>query len=211
MGKKFDKEEEIGQDRLVKKVVVIGGVLLGVVWIVSAGLKKPTVKTASFQTAKGKTTSDAAGWERFHSDQFGYFVKHPKGWIVNDSGFAKKQEIWVVETTKKAAVKINAFFDKSLNSEEAVKGAIGAFREKMNSEPDLRVTEFKDSMEGKVGGFIAKGEETIGGEKFIFENRGLIATNGKILIFHGNFRADEAEKYGGVIPKIIESFGLDEN
>lgn len=196
---------------LVKKVLVIGGVLVLGILLVPNLLKKSLTKTSSFQVARGKTTTDAQGWERFHSEQFGYSIKHPKGWIVSDADFAKKQEIWVIETSKKASVKINAYVDKSMNSPETVKGAIRAFQDKMNSEPNLKVTEFKESMEGKVGGFIAHGEEMIDKEKFIFESRGLLATNGKILIFHGTARMDESEKYGEVISEIIESFALDEN
>lgn len=75
----------------------------------------------------------------------------------------------------------------------------------------MKVAQFKDTSEGEVGGFIANGEQTIDNEKFLFENRGLLATNGRILIFHGAVKESESSKNGDTISKIITSFSLDKN
>jgi len=130
---------------------------------------------------------------------------------VDDSKFPSTQEILVVDSEKNGIVKINSYQDKTITSEESVMSAITAFKQKMSSDPDIKVLMFKDSFEDRVGGFISQGEQTINEEKFLFINKGLVSTNNRILIFHGATKATVAQQYGDTTAKIIESFALDKN
>lgn len=192
---------------LVPVLIVIALGLLGV-FVVPKIMQKTTPKTAEVsQTSE----PDAEGWQTYQQNQYGYSIRHPKGWSVDDTKFPSTQEILVVEDGKNAMVKINAYQDKSINSEETVMKSIAAFKQKISSDPNIKLQSFKDSFEDKVGGFIAQGEQTIDGTPFVFINKGLVAVNNRILIFHGAAKKPLAKEYGETIIKIMSSFSLDKN
>lgn len=186
-------------------LIIIGLVVAGAL-IAPKFIKKSSPTTVGEQTS----TPGEPGWETYRNAKFGYSVKHPEGWTVDDSQFEKIQEIMIVESGKNAYVKVNAYQDRGVNSQETVSASIAEFKQKIENTPDMKLTQFKDSFEGDVGGYIALGQQTIAGVPFAFENRGLLATNGRVLIFHGAYKASEPS-YGEIIRKIILSFALDKD
>lgn len=185
-------------------IILIGVFLVGAGAIIIPNLINP--KTP--QTVQQVETLPE-GWEQFASDKFGYSLKHPKGWTVDDSDFPSKQEIRVISPAKDASLRINAFIDTSMKSPEAVQSAMDAFETKMRTESDMTVRQFASKVEDNTGGFIGVGEQTIDGELYMFESRGLLGTSGKILIFHGVVKKSVAGQYEGVMPKLIDGFQLE--
>lgn len=187
-------------------------IIIGLVILVAFLAPKIINKSDSLKTTAGQTSSpDADGWVTYHQAEYGYSIRHPQGWSVDDSTFPDDQEILVTDSNKNGVVKINSFQDKTVNSQESVMGSIAAFKEKLSTDPNIKLTSFKSDFNDPVGGFVAQGEQIINGEKFNFVNKGLIATNNRILIFHGAIKATVAEQYGNTVLRIIDSFKLDSN
>ena len=84
-------------------------------------------------------------------------------------------------------------------------------KEKMKTDENLRVTAFKDSLEGQVGGYIAQGYQKFDTEEWRFENRGLLATNDRVLIMHGAVKPSSPTTQWKILYEIMESFALDKN
>ncbi|MBI2617239.1 hypothetical protein HYW55_03845 [Candidatus Gottesmanbacteria bacterium] len=204
------KKSKSQQGIALLPILIVAGIILVGILTIPKVLQK-TSNTAEPASEQVSVPPESDTWETYQSSQYGYSVKHPKGWIVDDSQFATKQEISIYEPSKNAGVQINAYQDNSVNSAASMKDSMQAFKEKMSSEPNLKVAKFTDNVEGNIGGFIATGEQIINGETYIFENRGLLATNGRILIFHGNIKVDKKQEYTDTISKIMESFSLDKN
>lgn len=198
-------------------IIVLGAAfLIGVLSVIISGRKNTSTNTESGQS---QTTSqpvtkeplvDTSNWESYHSEPFGYSVKHPKGWIVDDSEFAKKQEIRITETTN-ASVKINAYFDKNMDTVNKVKQGMKLFEEKMRNDKDLTVEQVYTSTEENVGTLVGVGTQRIASVSYIFVNRAILAPNGRVLVFHGVAKESLPKEYLTSLRGIIESFALDKN
>lgn len=192
-----------------KAFIIVGIIVVGLVVIT----KLVTTSKAPAQTKKSTQQSLSVpvipGWKTYTSSKYGYSIQHPEGWTVDESRFESKQELLFTSPTKDATLRINAFFDKAVNSPEAITASVREFEKKMRAEPGMTVTQFKDMQQGKTGGFIATGEQVIHGESYVFENRGLLGTSGKILIFHGIVKKTLTKQYGDTISRMIESFRLE--
>lgn len=149
-------------------------------------------------------------WNTYQSKQFGYSIKYPNGWKLDDSNFAKKQEIRVTEGTN-ASLKINAYFDKGMTTVDKVKQALKLFEKRIRGENGLKVITFKTNTSGKLGGFIALGKQTISNQSYYFENYGLLATSGRILVFHAVAKEKLFKEYLSTLRAIRTSFTLDKN
>ncbi len=164
--------------------------------------------SANLSTSKSAENKGGDGWGTYKSDKYGYSIQHPKGWTVEDKSTENTRQFYVYEPSKRAFVKIDAYVDDRVNSTEAMKSVIAAFKERMAAEEGMTVKQFKDSVEGETGGWIAVGEQTFGKKIFVFESKGLVSTKGRTLIFHRSADKDAVSELDEVLDKIIKSFSL---
>lgn len=183
---------------LLIPLVLIG---IGLLTTIPALLSKKTAPTSS-------ESSIPSDWKTFRQEQYGYTIRHPQDWQAIDESTENSRQLRVIENNKNASVKINSYIDEAMTSEERVKQGIALFKDRLYSEPGLTVKQYADDFEDRVGGWIARGEQVINGQTFIFENRGLLSDNGRVLIFHSNYRADKADQYTTIVPLIVSSFNL---
>ncbi len=148
-------------------------------------------------------------WQAYTSSKFGYSVSYPSDWQLLDGNTDTSRQIMVKDNINLGYVDIQAFFDKTLGEAGKLQEAINTLEQKFRSDPGLKVDKFKSSVEGKVGGYITTGEQTINNEQYNFENRGLLGTNGKVLLFHGAYKKTAPTDYLQKIEKIITSFKTD--
>ena len=198
-------------------IVVFGATfLIGMLSVIISARKNSSTSTASgqpqasSQPATKEPLVDTSDWESYHSEPFGYSVKHPKGWTVDDSEFAKKQEIRITEAIN-ASVKINAYFDKNMDSINKVKQGMKLFEEKMRKDANLTVEQVYTSTEENVGTLVGVGKQRISNISYVFVNRAILASNGRVLIFHGVAKESLPKEYLESLRGIIESFALDKN
>lgn len=150
-------------------------------------------------------------WKTFHSNQYGYSIKYPNNWQVKENNTPDTREILVTANDKTALVKINAYHDPTMTTTDKVTKAIVAMKDKMKTDKNLRITAFKDSLDGQVGGYIAQGYQKFDTEEWRFENRGLLSTNDRILIVHGAIKPPFPPEQWKIVYEIMKSFSLDKN
>lgn len=167
------------------------------------------VKLTTSESADRENKNVNAGWETYKNDKYGYSIQHPKGWTVTDKSSGNTRQTYVYEPTKKAYVKIDAYADKKVDSALAMKSLAQVLKKRITAEPGMILKKFNDSVEGEVGGHIAIGEQTINDELFLFENRGLYSTNGRVLLFHRTVKKDAFSELDETLTKIIKSFILE--
>jgi len=157
----------------------------------------------------GSTPPDASGFQTYQNKKFGFSVKHPLGWSVDDTKFAETQEVIVFEDTEDAFVKINAYQDSSISSEATVRKASQLFIQEMGNDPNVTVTNSTADFKDKTGGHIITGQQIIDGQNYQFQNRALISTNGRLLIFQAVVKKDlDSQEYQDILNAIIDSFAV---
>lgn len=154
-----------------------------------------------------KLGAQKLSWEDYKSKEYGYSVKIPVGWKVTDTPKEGSRETSIVHPGARALVLITALFDPNLKDLDYMKSSIKEFKEKLEKDPTiLKLAKFTDKVEGSTGAFIAIGEEKREGLNWYFEQRGMMGTSGKVLLFHGAALSSSYKDYKNVISQIIESF-----
>ena len=168
----------------------------------SQDIPKPSFTPHIAQKNEGKL-------QTYTSSQYGYSVTYPQDWELFDGNTKSTRQIQIRDKANLGYVNIQAFFDKSLSEAGNIQKALDELEKKFRSDPRLKVEKFKSQLEGKVGGYIGQGTETVDNQDYYFENRGLLATNGKILLFFGNYKKSAPTDYLQKIEKIFTSFKTD--
>lgn len=148
-------------------------------------------------------------WQGYTSSKYGYSVSYPIDWELLDGNTETSRRMLIKDNANLGYVDIQSFFDKTLGEPGKLQEALNAMEVKFRSDADLKVTQFKSSVDGKIGGYITTGEQILRGELYNYENRGLLANNGKILLFHGAYKKTAPKDYLQKIEKIITSFKID--
>lgn len=148
-------------------------------------------------------------WQGYTSSKYGYSVSYPIDWELLDGNTDTSRQMLIKDKANLGYVDIQSFFDKALAGEGKLQEALNALEQKFRKDQSLKVVQFKSSVEGKVGGYIITGEQTLNKELYNFENRGLLGTSGKILLFHGAYKKTAPSDYLQKIEKIITSFKTD--
>lgn len=215
-------------------ILVVIGVTTGVIGVKTGFLKltaapsnlgspigpydrEPTKSTPTPNPSVAKPTltpqvanKKAAGaWQTYQSQKYGYSVTYPIDWSLLDGNTETSRAMLVKDNANLGYVDIQSYFDKTLGEAGKLQEALNAMEQKLKGDPELKNVQFKSSIEGKIGGYIATGEQTLNGEQFSFENRGLLGISGKILLFHGAYKKIAPKDYLQKIEKIIESFKTD--
>lgn len=194
-------------------IVIVGLVVGGAVFLSRGASNKPAPQQPATQQQPQSSQSGQqveAGWETYKSQQYGYTVKIPKGWKVTDTPSETSREISIVHPGAQSLVMITALKDEKLKDINYLKDSIKAFKEKLEKDPaTLQLAKFEDKVEGNTGGFIAIGEEKREGVNWYFEQRGLLSTNGRVLLFHGAAQSNVYKEYKDIITEIIKSFSLE--
>lgn len=181
-------------------VIVIVVALLGVV-AVSAG---------KFKLVSNKSTSTpASDWKTYKNDQYGYSLKHPKGWIVKDQSTADKREVLVAQSENLANVLIVGIKDESLKDKTSMESTIKAREEYKKAESGLKIVGFKSQVEDKKGGWILVGEKTIDGKQWAVMERGLVDIYGKVLLEQSGYSLENGKDYKDVVGQILDSFKVE--
>lgn len=191
-------------------IIIVAVLLLGGV-AVSAGVIKVDPNKSAKPNEKAGLSTDLpkSSLETYKSDQYGYSIQHPKGWVVKDQSGADKREILVMHPQNFANVLIAARIDKSLKDKAGMEKAINARKEFLESESGLKVGNFKSQVEDKKGGWMMVGEKTIDGKQWVVTERGLIDVYGKVLLEQTGYSLDQGKDYKDVVTQVLDSFKVE--
>lgn len=148
-------------------------------------------------------------WETFKNDQYGYSIKHPKGWVVKDSSDETKRGVTITHPKNFANVLIAAHKDDSLKEEGGMAKAIKGRKEFLEEDLGLQIKGFEDKTEDKKGGWLMIGEKTIDSRKWQLEERGLLDIYGKVLLMQAGYAQDYGLQYKDTVRQIMDSFSVE--
>lgn len=193
-------------------VIIAGVVIAGVVALSKGNLKKQPDNQAAQQT-ENSTNSDnnqdkGTNWQTYTSDEYGYVLKIPPGWKVVDVPGETSREIIITDPQTKVIISITTLIDNRIKDINFLKDSIAQFIDKLKKDPVIVriIGEPKQQITGNKGTFIVKGEEKKEGKNWYFEQRGILTTDGKVLLFFGESLTSEGDTYTNTITDIIDSY-----
>lgn len=154
------------------------------------------------------------GWVKYTSGEFGYSVAYPDGWNAREENTGKR-DLLIMAPKSAAFVRISAFKDESLDSEEAVKASMVEYKASFTEKPDEQVKEFKTETKDGLGYFGVSGFMLVSGVSYQFLEKGILSPNGRALIMRGavdtreeSMTEAEFQGFVKIVKQIIDSFTI---
>lgn len=193
-------------------VIIAGVVIAGVIALSKGDLKKQPGNQNAQQTESSTNSNNnqdkGVKWQTYTSDEYGYTFKIPSGWKVIDIPKETSREIIITHPQTKAMVSITALKDERIKDVNFMKDSIAKFIDKLKNDPVIVriISEPNQQVTGNKGTFIVKGEEKKEGKNWYFEQRGVLSTDGKVLLFYGKSLTSEGDVYTNIVTEIIDSY-----
>src|SRR3989338_11377029 len=134
-----------------KKILIGVGILVLIIAALAAtGSFKFSFRGAPKENqASAKKTNDEfvlpQGWVKYTSGEFGYSVAYPDGWNVQEKNTGNR-EVLLTAPKNFAFVRIAAFKDSTITSQETIEASIADYKASFNSKPQEQLKEFKSEM-----------------------------------------------------------------
>jgi hypothetical protein len=190
------------------KLLIGIGILAVIVFFAATGSFNFTAQNGSNKAALPE------GWTRYTSGELGYVVSYPEGWNVQENSGGSR-DVLLTAPRGAAFVRIAGFNDPSINSIEAIKASIAEYKASFATKPNELLKEFESDTQGAIGGFGASGRMQINGAIYQFLERGLLSTNGRVLIMRGAVNTTETamtqqefDAQVKIIKQIMDSFSV---
>lgn len=193
---------------IIVGVAVVGGVLL-----FSRNSKQTNKSSTTPQESRTDATvpvtDKSIQWTTYKDSERGYSIKHPEGWTVENSTANNSRIINVKAADKSAFVIIEAIVGPKLD-EKGVEEVVKYFEDKLKNDQKYKTINFAQKTDNGTGGFIAEGEyvaeeNTPEEQKIVFEERFMVAQNGRGLRTHAAYSKLTEEINKSVTAKIIGS------
>lgn len=148
-------------------------------------------------------------WQTYKSEEYGYSLQYPKGWVVKDQSGEDKREVLIMAPGNLANALIAARKDEGLKDKASMESAILARKQFKQSESGLKIGDFKSQIEDKKGGWMLVGEKTIDGKQWAVMERGLVDIYGKVLIQQSGYLLDGGKDYKDAVIQVLDSFKVE--
>ena len=169
--------------------------------------------TPSSKEATQKEFVLPEGWQKYTSGEFGYTIAYPSDWNIKENNNAGSRELLITAPGGSAFVRVAGFIDPSINSAEAIEASMAEYKASFNDKPNEQLEKFQSKMQGEIGAFEATGLMLANDVQYRFLERGLLATNGRVLIMRGSvsnaegaITQKEFEELSATVRKIMDSF-----
>jgi len=196
-----------------KKVILIAFI------IIIIGLLVVLFATGVFKIFfKAISNSDEYVMTKYKSERYGYSVKYPTTWKMDDSQKETPADL-ILNPSKDAAVLIQLINDPTLSNEGSFDLVSNEAKKQLDNNPKYKVELFKlvpehsspSSPSLVTGGFVAAGT-FLGAEtnqEWRFKEYGIFTKTGKAFYVRGNIKKEVAEKYGEIVNQIMDSFNIE--
>ncbi|MBI4059345.1 hypothetical protein HY404_03855 [Candidatus Microgenomates bacterium] len=177
-----------------------------IILLIAGGFFLP--KTPQIEKQLGVTTKNlsVSGWETYKDKQYGYSLKHPKGWKVENKTSQGTRLISVNDDKKTAFVLIEGISGPSLKNKGEMEKVVKYLEEELTNKTNIKITNITRSIEKNIGGYLAEGEETYGDKTVVFEERFMVATNGRGLRMHAGYSPTAKDANKPITQAIMDSF-----
>src|SRR3989344_8687490 len=198
----------------MKKKILIGlGIVVVVIIILMAtgALKfSVTVTPSSITDSEGKSSKPVLpeGWVEYPNTEVGYTIYYPQDWKLQENNEQGAEEILLVAPEGTAFVRVAAFQDSSITSEETIRASMKEYEASFAGKSDEVVTKFESDVINTVGYFRVTGGMQINKVPYSFLERGMLAQNGNVIIMRGATVTANVQALAPIINQIMESFWL---
>lgn len=188
---------------LIIGIVVIGGIFL---------VQKPKTTPTSPPTTTNSPTPDIQPdiqWETYTDEKYGYTLKRPKGWTVENLSSENNRLIKVMAENQTAFVLIEGIAGPSLEKTGELEKVMDLLEEKLRKNKDQTIGNITRTNENDMSGYLATGEETYEDKTVEFEERFIVWKSGRGLRMHAAFSPDSKQVNKPILSEIMTSFKTD--
>ncbi len=189
-------------------IAVVAVVLIGGVFLVSQRSNQPPASNQEQETSN-QQNSTKIQWETYTDEQYGYSLKHPSGWVVENIDSQGTRLIKTASPDKTVFVIIEGIAGPALEDEKAMQEVVDYLEDELKSKENYKVTASSKVTEGGLSGYIAEGENAGTGITTLFEERFMVAKNGQGLRMHTEYSIDSKEINKPITQEIMASFKTD--
>ncbi len=183
---------------------VIGILVISGIYFAS---QKPKPSQPPPATVKTQTTpTPAPAWETYKDSKYNYEIKYPKDWAVENLPSKDSSSIRLADNQKTAFVLIDSIIGPSLEKTGEKEKVIDLLEGKLKTNTHLKINSFARSNETGIGGYLATGEETYDSKTVLFEERFIVAKNGRGLRMHSIYASDSAKINKPITQEIMGSY-----
>lgn len=145
-------------------------------------------------------------WETYNDEKYGYSIKYPQGWTVENLSSKDSSSIRLSDDQKTAFVLIDSIIGPSLEKTGEKEKVIDLLEGKLKTNTHIKINAFVRSNENDLGGYLATGEETYDNKTVLFEERFIVAKNGRGLRMHSIYASDSAKINKPLTQEIMGSY-----
>lgn len=157
-----------------------------------------------------KTATKVKGnYKTYESSEYGYSITYPTDWELFDGNTQTSRQILVKQFDGLATVDIQAFFDKALSDTKYMQSSMDAMNGKIKGTPGFTVDKYDSAVVGNQGRYAITGTQTISSVGYNFINMGELATDGRVIVFHGVYKKSAPAGYDKKVLDVITSFKTD--
>ena len=142
-------------------------------------------------------------------EKYGYTLKHPKGWIVENLSSENTRLTKVSDPDKSVFVLIEGIVGPSLEKEGELKKVLDLLEDKLKKNDKQKVANFTRSNEDDMSDYVASGQETYDDKTVEFEERFIVWKNGRGLRMHAAYAPDTKTVNKSITTEIMDSFKTD--
>lgn len=186
-------------------IAIVAVVLIGGVFLISQRSSQTPTSNQKQETSNQQSSTEIQ-WETYTDKQYGYSLKHPSGWMVENLESGGTRLIRVRSADKTAFVLIEGISGPALEDEKAMQQVVDYLEKQLKSKSEYKVTASSKVTEGGLSGYIAEGENVGGDITTLFEERFMVAKSGKGLRMHTEYSIDSKEVNKSITNEIMTSF-----
>ena len=191
-----------------KFLIGLGVIVVVVVLLLVTGALKFSVRVGPPQplAQPAAETAAATKWRTYANKDFGYLISYPPDWILRENTGSSSRDILLTQPGNLGFVRIMGILDPAVNSEDAMRASLQAYKDSFATKPDEVLAAFKSDIQGAIAGFMAAGKMRLNNQEYIFKERGLMSTKGRVLIMRGAAVTEQQKEILPVADKIMDSF-----
>jgi len=193
----------MNKKNLILSIIVLVVILIGGLFVYQRSRES---KEEAAEKEESVSEDKTADWQTYKSEKYGYQIKFPSDWTMDDS-----QEYYPVDAitnpTEEAMVYISVFQDPRLLEPGGVETVIQEVSNLFSQDLNHQIEIFEKGLLGDADSYVAAGSyfDQYQGE-WRFKEIGIYLKDGVVINVRANIKKQVSGLYGEIIDTIIDSF-----
>ncbi|MBI2448361.1 hypothetical protein HYV44_02255 [Candidatus Microgenomates bacterium] len=152
---------------------------------------------------------DRTVWQSYTSEQLGFSVLIPDSWKIEEENPPSGPDIMIIDKNSLAFIRVRGMTDLAINSMEMIDSSISRYKNKLAQQDGHSVADFStENISETVKEFTLSGEFPVNDVIYRYEERGQIATDGRVIIMRATDTPEDFTQSIIAMRKITDSFKL---